>query len=81
MGNALATSIPSLLELGVRSKSGEGWFASARTRHPLFVVTYLLANRKWYRDYAIAQTVVAALEKLKLKWLKPKEDLLKIKIV
>ena len=34
-----------------------------------------------YRDYVIAQTVVAALEKLKLKWPKPKEDLSKIKIV
>ena len=39
------------------------------------------ANRKWYRDYVIAQTVVAALERLKLKWPKPKEDLSKIKIV
>lgn len=39
------------------------------------------ANRKWYRDYVIAQTVVEAMEKLKLKWPKPKEDLSKIKIV
>ena len=51
----------------MRSKSGEGWVASARRRHPLFVVAYLLANRKWYWDYAIAQTIVAALDKLKLK--------------
>ena len=39
------------------------------------------ANRKWYRDYLIAQVIVEALEKLKLKWPKPKEDLSKIKIV
>lgn len=39
------------------------------------------ANRKWYRDYVIAQTVVTAMEKFKLKWPKPKEDLSKIKIV
>ncbi|PYI85914.1 MAG: polyphosphate kinase [Verrucomicrobia bacterium] len=39
------------------------------------------ADRKWYRDYVIARTVVSALEKLKLKWPKPREDLSKIKIV
>jgi len=39
------------------------------------------ADRKWYRDYVIARTVVDALEKLKLKWPKPHEDLSKIKIV
>ena len=39
------------------------------------------ADRKWYRDYVIAKTVVGALEKLKLKWPKPAEDVLKIKIV
>jgi PPK2 family polyphosphate:nucleotide phosphotransferase len=39
------------------------------------------AERKWYRDYFIARTVVDTLEKLKLKWPKPKEDLSKIKIV
>ena len=39
------------------------------------------ADRKWYRDYVIAHTVVGALEKLKLKWPKPREDLSKIKIV
>ena len=38
------------------------------------------ANRKWYRDYVIARTVVDALESLKLKWPKPREDLSKIKI-
>jgi len=39
------------------------------------------ADRKWYRDYAIAQTVVDALDKLKLKWPKPIKDIAKIKIV
>lgn len=39
------------------------------------------ANRKWYRDFIVAQTVVEALEGLKMKWPKPKEDLTKIKIV
>lgn len=39
------------------------------------------ADRKWYRDYVVARTVVDALEKLKLKWPKPKEDLTKITIL
>lgn len=39
------------------------------------------ADHKWYRDYAIAHTVAHALEDLKLKWPKPKEDLSRIKIV
>lgn len=39
------------------------------------------ADRKWYRDFVIARTVVDALEKLRLKWPKPREDLSKIKIV
>jgi PPK2 family polyphosphate:nucleotide phosphotransferase len=39
------------------------------------------ADRKWYRDFVIAQTVVDAMEKLKLKWPKPREALSKIKII
>jgi len=39
------------------------------------------AERKWHRDYFIARTVVAALEKLKLKWPQPQEDLAKIRIL
>jgi PPK2 family polyphosphate:nucleotide phosphotransferase len=39
------------------------------------------ANRKWYRDYVIARTVVNAMEKLKLKWPPPKEDLSQVRIV
>jgi PPK2 family polyphosphate:nucleotide phosphotransferase len=37
------------------------------------------ADRNWYRDHVIAQTVVRALEGLRLKWPKPKEDLSKVK--
>jgi len=36
------------------------------------------ADRNWYRDYVIGKTVVEALEGLKMKWPKPKEDLSKI---
>ena len=39
------------------------------------------ADRKWCRDYVIARAVVEAMEKLKLKWPKLREDLSKIKIV
>ncbi len=39
------------------------------------------ADRKWYRDYVIARTVVDRLEKLNLNWPKPHADLSKIKIV
>lgn len=39
------------------------------------------ADRKWYRDFVIASSVVEALEKLNLKWPKPREDWAKIKIV
>ncbi len=38
------------------------------------------ADHKWYRDYVVAKTLVKALEKLKMKWPKPKEDLSKLKI-
>jgi len=39
------------------------------------------ADLNWYRDYLIARTVAHAIEGLKLKWPKPKEDLSKIRIV
>ena len=39
------------------------------------------ANRKWYRDYVIAKTVVKALEGLKLSWPKPHEDISKFRIL
>jgi PPK2 family polyphosphate:nucleotide phosphotransferase len=38
------------------------------------------ADHKWYRDYVVARTVANALEKLNMKWPKPKLDLSKIKI-
>jgi PPK2 family polyphosphate:nucleotide phosphotransferase len=38
------------------------------------------ANRKWFRDYVVASTVVEALEQLNLKWPKCKDDLSNVKI-
>jgi len=39
------------------------------------------ANRKWFRDYVIAKTIIKALESLNLQWPKPHQDLKKFKIV
>jgi len=38
------------------------------------------ANRKWFRDYVVARTVVEALERLQMKWPKCKDDLSRVKI-
>jgi len=38
------------------------------------------ADRNWYRDFVVANTVVNALEALRLRWPKPKEDLSKIHV-
>src|SRR5206468_4796865 len=38
------------------------------------------ANRKWYRDFVIAKTVVKALESLKLQWPRPHKDLAKFRV-
>jgi len=38
------------------------------------------SNHKWFRNYVIARAVVRALEKLKMKWPKPRLDLSRIKI-
>lgn len=38
------------------------------------------ADRNWYRDYLVADTVVRALEKMNLRWPKPKIDLSKVRI-
>jgi PPK2 family polyphosphate:nucleotide phosphotransferase len=38
------------------------------------------ADRNWYRNYVVSRIVAEAMEKLKLKWPKPKEDLSKIRI-
>ncbi|MDB6028247.1 MAG: Polyphosphate:nucleotide phosphotransferase, family [Verrucomicrobiales bacterium] len=39
------------------------------------------ADRNWYRDHLIAETVVCAMESLKMKWPEPKEDLSRIRII
>lgn len=52
-----------------------------KTSHPDARWHIVPADRNWYRNYVIARAVVTALESLKLKWPKPKEDLSKIKIV
>ena len=51
------------------------------TNHKVAPWHIVPADRKWYRDYVVGKTVVAAMERLKMKWPKPKEDLSKIKIV
>jgi PPK2 family polyphosphate:nucleotide phosphotransferase len=38
------------------------------------------ANRKWFRDYIVARTVVKAFEQLNMKWPKCRDDLSKVKI-
>ncbi len=51
-----------------------------RTSHRAAPWHVVPADRNWYRDYVIGQTVVKAMEKLNLKWPEPKEDLSDIKI-
>jgi len=50
------------------------------TSHPAARWRIVPADRNWYRDHVIAKTVVDALEAMKMKWPKPKEDLSKIRI-
>jgi len=50
--------------------------ATSHTAAPWHVVP---ADRNWYRDHVIAETVVKALEGLNLKWPKSDEDLSKIR--
>ncbi|MDB6020294.1 MAG: hypothetical protein JWQ04_151 [Pedosphaera sp.] len=38
------------------------------------------ADHKWYRDYVVAEAMVKVLEKLKMNWPKPAENLSKLKI-
>ncbi len=38
------------------------------------------ANRKWYRDFVVAKTIVEALRNLKTTWPKPKDDLSNLRI-
>jgi PPK2 family polyphosphate:nucleotide phosphotransferase len=49
------------------------------TSHPAARWHVVPADRNWYRDFVVAETVVAALEDLKLRWPKPREDLAKIR--
>jgi polyphosphate kinase 2 (PPK2 family) len=52
-----------------------------RTSHQQARWHLIPADRNWFRDYAVVQTVLRAIDGLKLKWPKPKEDLSKIRIV
>lgn len=51
------------------------------TSHPAARWRIVPADRNWYRDHVIAETVVHTLESLKMTWPKPKEDLSKIKVI
>lgn len=50
------------------------------TSHPLARWHIVPADRNWYRDFVIADTVSKAMEALNLRWPKPKSDLSKIRI-
>ena len=50
------------------------------TSHPACPWHIVPADRNWYRDYVIADTVLRAMEALNLKWPKPKSDLTAIRI-
>src|SRR5882724_6933981 len=49
------------------------------TSHPDARWNLVPADRKWYRDYVITQTVLAALDGLKMKWPESAEDLSKVR--
>jgi len=51
------------------------------TSHELAPWHLVPADRNWYRDHVITGAVVQAMEGLKMKWPKPKEDLSKVKFV
>ena len=51
-----------------------------KTSHPDARWHVVPADRNWYRDHVIAETVARAVDGLKLKWPKPTEDLSKIRI-
>lgn len=50
------------------------------TSHPAARWHLVPADRNWYRDHVIADTVTHALRRLKMKWPEPTEDLSKIKV-
>ena len=49
------------------------------TSHKMAPWHLVPADRNWYRDYVITRLVVDAMEKLRMKWPRPAEDLSKIK--
>jgi PPK2 family polyphosphate:nucleotide phosphotransferase len=49
------------------------------TSHPAAPWHLVPADRNWYRDFVIAETVIRAVGELKLKWPKSAEDLSKIR--
>ena len=49
------------------------------TSHPAARWNLVPADRNWYRDHVVVETVVRALDALKLTWPKPTEDLSKIR--
>jgi PPK2 family polyphosphate:nucleotide phosphotransferase len=51
-----------------------------RTSHPAARWNLVPADRNWYRDHVIAQTVLRAMTSLKMKWPEPAEDLSKVRI-
>jgi PPK2 family polyphosphate:nucleotide phosphotransferase len=50
------------------------------TSHPAARWHLVPADRNWYRDHVVAETVARALSELKMKWPKPTENLSKIRI-
>ena len=50
------------------------------TSHPAARWHIVPADRNWFRDHVIADTVARALRRLKMKWPKPAEDLSRIRI-
>ena len=50
------------------------------TSHPAARWHVVPADRNWYRDHVVTDSVVRALKGLKLKWPKSTEDLSKIRI-
>ena len=52
--------------------------ATSHARAPWHIIP---ADRNWVRDFAIAKTVLRAMEALRMKWPEPAEDLSKIKLV
>jgi polyphosphate kinase 2 (PPK2 family) len=59
-------------------KAYEDAINQCSTRHaPWHIIP---ANRKWFRDYVVARTVVEALERLQMQWPAAKEDLSRVRI-